>query len=157
MLSQKKLLTLANNFKPIEFNTLVNKMVNTLDWDMILMGLTGAPLEPHNGKNVWYSSGPLHLFNQRPVNTPITDKLSWEKQLDDIFDKASLVLDFKLRKKYYDEYQRIIYEQKPIIYLYSPIRIYAIRNKFKNIYPSSLSGLTHNIVEIYIDNKRVKE
>ena len=145
------------NFKPIEFNSLVNKITNSYDWEMVILGLTGTPVEPHNGKNVWYSSGPLHLFNQRPVNTPITDKLSWEKQLDDIFDKASLVLDFKSRKKYYDRYQRIIYEQKPIIYLYSPIRIYAIRNKFKNIYPSSLSGLTHNIVEIYIDNKRVKE
>lgn len=140
------------NFKPIEFNSLVNKITNSYDWDMVILGLTGTPVEPHNGKNVWYSGGPLHLFNQRPVNKPVTDRLSWEKQIDEIFDKAALVLDFNSRKKYYDKYQQIIYEQKPIIYLYSPIRIYAIRNKFKNVYPSSLSGLTHNIVEIYIDN-----
>ncbi|MBP3491260.1 ABC transporter substrate-binding protein, partial [bacterium] len=54
------------NFKPIEFNSLVNKLTNTHDWDMAIMGLTGSPLEPHDGKNVWQSSGPLHLFNQRP-------------------------------------------------------------------------------------------
>lgn len=140
------------NFKPIEFNSLVNKITNSYDWDMVILGLTGTPVEPHNGKNVWYSGGPLHLFNQRPVNKPVTDRLDWEKQIDEIFDKGALVLDFKSRKKYYDKYQEIIYNQKPIIYLYSPIRIYAIRNKFKNVYPSSLSGLTHNIVEIYIDN-----
>ncbi len=140
------------NFKPIEFNSLVNKITNSYDWDMVILGLTGTPVEPHNGKNVWYSGGPLHLFNQRPVNRPVTDRLDWEKQIDEIFDKGALVLDFKSRKKYYDKYQEIIYNQKPIIYLYSPIRIYAIRNKFKNVYPSSLSGLTHNIVEIYIDN-----
>ena len=139
------------NFKPIEFNSLVNKITNSYDWDMVILGLTGTPVEPHNGKNVWYSGGPLHLFNQRPVNKPVTDRLEFEKQIDEIYDKAALVLDFNSRKKYYDKYQEIIYEQKPIIYLYSPIRIYAIRNKFKNIYPSSLSGLTHNIVEIYID------
>lgn len=139
------------NFKPIEFNSLVNKITNSYDWDMVILGLTGTPVEPHNAKNVWYSGGPLHLFNQRPVNKPVTDRLDWEKQIDEIFDKAALVLDFGSRKKYYDKYQQIIYEQKPIIYLYSPIRIYAIRNKFKNVYPSSLSGLTHNIVEIYID------
>ena len=138
------------NFKPIEFNSLVNKITNSYDWDMIILGLTGSSLEPHNGKNVWYSSGPLHIFNQRPVNKPVTDKLSWEIKLDNIFDKAALELNFKSRKKYYDEYQRIIYNEAPIVYLYSPIRIYAIRRKFKNILPSSLSGLTYNIEEIYI-------
>ena len=145
------------NFKPIEFNSLVNKITNSYDWDMIILGLTGSSLEPHNGKNVWYSSGPLHIFNQRPVNKPVTDKLSWEIKLDNIFDKAALELNFKSRKKYYDEYQRIIYNEAPIVYLYSPIRIYAIRRKFKNVLPSSLSGLTYNIEEIYIDNSGVKK
>ena len=145
------------NFKPIEFNSLVNKITNSYDWDMIILGLTGSSLEPHNGKNVWYSSGPLHIFNQRPVNKPVTDKLSWEIKLDNIFDKAALELNFKSRKKYYDEYQRIIYNEAPIVYLYSPIRIYAIRRQFKNILPSSLSGLTYNIEEIYIDNSGVKK
>ena len=140
------------NFKPIEFNSLVNKITNSYDWDMVILGLTGSSVEPHNGKNVWNSSGPLHLFNQRPVNKPITDKLLWEKELDYIFDKGALVLNFKDRKKYYDRYQEIVYEQRPIVYLYSSIRIYAIRSKFKNIFPSSLSGLTHNLEEIYIDN-----
>ena len=50
------------NFKPIEFNSLVNKITNSYDWDMIILGLTGSSLEPHNGKNVWYSSVPLHIF-----------------------------------------------------------------------------------------------
>ena len=27
------------NFKPIEFNSLVNKLVSTYDWDMVIMGL----------------------------------------------------------------------------------------------------------------------
>jgi len=32
------------------------------------------------------------------------------------------------------------------------LRITAIRNKFKNVYPTSLGGVTHNIEEIYIDD-----
>ena len=142
------------NFKPVEFNTLVNKLTNSYDWDMSIMGLTGSPLEPHNGKNVWASNGPLHLFNQRPMGTAnISDKLNWEKELDDIFEKAALKQNFDDRKKYYDRYQEIIYEQKPIIYLYSPTRIVAIRRKLKNIYPTSLSGILYNLEEIYIDNE----
>ncbi|MCM1265549.1 MAG: ABC transporter substrate-binding protein, partial [Candidatus Gastranaerophilales bacterium] len=139
------------NFKPVEFNSLVNKITNSYDWDMMIMGLTGSSVEPHNGKNVWNSSGPLHIFNQRPANEPVKDRLDWEAELDRVYDKAALMLNFKDRKKYYDRYQQIVYEQRPIVYLYSPIRIYAIRNKFKNIYPSSLSGLTYNPEEIFID------
>lgn len=142
------------NFKPIEFNSLVNKLVNSYDWNLVIMGLTGTPLEPHNGKNVWYSNGSLHLFNQRPSDTKVTDKLPWEAKLDKIIDEASLKITFKDRKKLYDEYQQIIYDEKPIIYLYSPTRVIAIRKKFGNIFPSALSGVTYNTDEIYIKNKK---
>lgn len=143
------------NFKPIEFNSLVNKITNSFDWDTIILGLTGSPVEPHNGKNVWNSNGPLHLFNQRSQND-ISGVLPYpfEKRINDIFDKASLCLKFNERKKYYDEYQQIVYNEAPIIYLYSPIRIFAIRRKIKNLYPSTLSGLTYNIEELYIEEDK---
>ncbi len=139
------------NFKPVEFNTLVNKLVNTYDWDMVIMGLTGSPLEPNGGKNVWMSDGTLHMFNQRPAGYSKDDRFDWEKKLDELFIKGALATDFEARKKYYDEYQKIAYDEKPFIYIYSPIVISAIRTKFKNLYPSMLGGLTHNIEEIYID------
>ena len=139
------------NFKPVEFNSLVNKLTNTHDWDMAIMGLTGSPLEPHDGKNVWTSGGSLHMFNQRPANYKIDDRLEWEKELDEIFKEGALKLTYEERKPLYDRYQTIIYDQKPLIYLYSPIRITAIRKKFKNIYPTELGGILHNIEEVYID------
>lgn len=139
------------NFKPIEFNSLVNKLVSTFDWDMVIMGLTGSPLEPNGGKNVWLSDGRLHMFNMRLPDEGKDKILPWEKELDECFTKGALATKFEDRKKYYDKYQEIVYLQKPFIYIYSPIIIVAIRDKFKNIYPSGLSGITHNIEEIYID------
>lgn len=139
------------NFKPIEFNSLVNKLVSTFDWDMVIMGLTGSPLEPNGGKNVWLSDGRLHMFNMRTPKEGKKNILPWEKELDEMFTKGALATSFKDRKKYYDRYQEIIYNEKPMIYIYSPVIINAIRNKFKNIYPSSLNGLTHNLEEIYVE------
>ncbi len=136
------------NFKPIEFNSLVNKLTNTFDWDMVIMGLTGSPLEPHDGKNVWTSKGTLHLFN---MNVPQNQRFDWEKELDDLFEEASLKIPYIERKPVYDRYQEIIYEENPIVYLYSSKQIFAIRKRVKNVYPSALTGLIHNLDELYIE------
>ena len=138
------------NFKPIEFNTLVSKLVNTNDFDAVIMGFTGNPLEPYGGKNVWYSNGTLHVFNMRKTPQENKQLFDWERQLNSLFDRASLELDFDKRKSLYEQYQQLIYNEKPIIYLYSPIRITAIRNKFGNIYPTPLGGVIHNLEEIYV-------
>ena len=137
------------NFKPIEFNSLVNKLVSTFDWDMVIMGLTGSPLEPNGGKNVWLSDGRLHMFNMRLPDEGKDKILPWEKELDECFTKGALATKYKKKKKYYDKYQEIVYLQKPFIYIYSPVIIVAIRDKFKNIYPSGLNGIIYNIEEIY--------
>ena len=138
------------NFKPIEFNSLVNKLMATLDWDMVIMGFTGSPLEPNGGKNVWLSDGTLHIFNQRLEKDLNSPRYDFEKRLDYLYTQGALATKFEDRKKYYDEYQKIVYDEKPLIYIYSPIRIVALRNKFQNIYPTSLGGVTHNIEEIFI-------
>ena len=141
------------NFKPMEFNSLVNKVTNTLDWECILLGFTGSPLEPHGALNVWHSNGTLHVFNKNTSDK--NHKISsWENELNTIFEKAALELNFGKRKALYDTYQKIVYEQDPLIYLFTSLRISAIRTKFKNIYPTELGGLTHNVEELYIEDKK---
>jgi peptide/nickel transport system substrate-binding protein len=96
------------------------------------------------------SNGPLHLFNQGPPKYNVDDRLPWEKELDEIFEDGALKLSYTERKPYYDRYQEIISKERPIIYLYSPKRITAIRKRIKNVFPSTLKGLVHNLDEIYI-------
>ncbi len=138
------------NFKPIEFNSLVSKIMSSFDWDMVLMGLTGSPLEPHGGKNVWYSKGHLHLFNMRLESDGKEPILDWEKELDEIIEQGALELNYNKRKLFYDKYQQIIYDQKPVLYLYSPLTITAIRNRIRNLHPTPLGGTLHNLDELYI-------
>ncbi len=140
------------NFKPIEFNVLVGKLVDSLDWDAVVLGLTGSPLEPHSGRNVWSSTGALHMFNQRKgadLQTP-KDLLSWEKRLDKIFEAGAKTVDFEKKTEIYNSYQEVVWENNPFIYIYSPLRVHAVRNKFGNMNPTPLGGVTHNLEEIYI-------
>lgn len=139
------------HFKPIDFNSLVNKLTNSLEWDCVVMGLTGSPLEPHSGNNVFCSFGTLHLFNQRTEFDKKDPKiLPFERELDEIYARGALELDYKKRKAIYDKYQEIIYREKPFIYLYSPVNIVAVKKKIGNIKPTELGGVLYNIEELYI-------
>ncbi len=133
------------NFLGLEFNSIVQKLNASFDWDAIVLGLTGG-VEPHFGKNVWASSGQLHLWHPQQ-KSPAT---AWEKRMDEIFNLGSEELDENKRKKLYDESQRIVAEQLPVIYTVLNSAIYAVRNKFENLKPSAYGGVFHNLEEIII-------
>lgn len=136
------------HFMPLEFNNLVVKLDSTYDWDAILIGLTGG-IEPHFGNNVWQSSGHLHMWY--PCQKfPVT---AWEKRIDEIFNQAVQELDNEKRKKLYDEWQEIVAENVPFIYTVLPATLFAVRNKFGNLYPTPFGGAFHNIEEIFIKDK----
>jgi peptide/nickel transport system substrate-binding protein len=133
------------NFRALEFNTLVSRLTSTFEWEAVLLGLTGG-IEPHFGKNVWMSSGQLHMWYPRQ-ESPATE---WEKRIDDIFIQGVQELDEKKRKQLYDEYQLIVSQQVPLIYTVLGARLYAVRNKFGNLKPTNYGGVFHNLEEIYI-------
>ena len=133
------------NVKTLEFNTLVNKLMSSYDWDTIILGLTGG-VEPHFGNNVWQSSGQLHLWNPKQAK-PAT---AWEARLDEIFNEGVQELDEAKRKILYDEYQVIAAQQLPVIYTVLEANLFAVRQKFGNLKPSALAGVFHNLEEIYV-------
>ncbi|HRZ39868.1 MAG TPA: ABC transporter substrate-binding protein, partial [Candidatus Omnitrophota bacterium] len=149
------LLGMKVNFLGVEFNALIQKLNATYDWDAILLGLTGG-VEPHFGRNVWHSSGQLHVWS--PMQSePATD---WEARVDRIFDAAVQELDEDKRKILYDEWQRIVSEELPLIYTILGGNIFAVRDRFGNLRPTAYGGAFHNIEEIYIkthDTRRMTQ
>ncbi len=133
------------NFRALEFNTLVSQLTSSFQWEAVILGLTGG-IEPHFGRNVWMSSGQLHMWY--PLQkTPATD---WEKRTDEIFIRGVQELDENKRKVLYDEYQRIVAEELPVIYTVLSARLYAVRDKFGNLKPTNYGGVFHNPEEIYL-------
>lgn len=141
------------NFKPIDFNSLTNKLVNEVNFDCIIIALTSNIIEPNAGYNVWTPYASLHLFNKRTNNdeTNSPKPYPFEIELETLFQNGALELNFDKRKQIYDKYQEIVAEYNPLIYLVSPLQITAIRKKFKNTYPTKLNGIIFNYAEIYID------
>ena len=134
-------------FQPIEFNTLVQKIDVTCDYECVLLSLGGGSADPSSMMNVIKSSGFTHQWFPRQ-KAPSTD---WEARLDFLMDAQMKTLDFNERKKDYDEVQEILAEQQPMIFTVTPMYYAAIRSDIGNVRATALSGYraTWNIEELY--------
>ncbi|NLE64480.1 MAG: ABC transporter substrate-binding protein [Elusimicrobia bacterium] len=134
------------NLKALEFNTLVAKLTSTFEWEAVVLGLTGSS-DPHFGQNVWASRGQLHMWHPRQEK-PQTE---WERKVDGIFAAGVQEMDENRRKALYDDFQRIIAEELPMIYTVLGARLTAVRNRFGNLNPAPMGGVLHNLEEIYVE------
>ncbi len=140
----------------IAFNTLIDKLTNSLDWECLLIRFISG-LEPNNGATLWFPEGRLHLFNQnrQPGQPQLIgwEVAPWERVIGDLYIKAAQELDEVKRKAIYAETQRITQEYLPLINLINPLSLSAIRNRIKGVKFSSVGGQFWNIYEQKIIGK----
>jgi peptide/nickel transport system substrate-binding protein len=131
------------DYNPIAFNTLTDKLTNTLDWECHLLGFTGG-IEPHDGANVWLTNGGLHSFNQKepPGEKPLTGRevADWEAKIGQLYIQGSQELDEVKRKEIYAETQRLTQEYLPFIHLVSPLSLIAVRDRIQGLEYSALGS-----------------
>ncbi|MDR1747657.1 MAG: ABC transporter substrate-binding protein [Spirochaetaceae bacterium] len=130
--------------RTIDFQKLVEQMTVTFDWQSLLMGFGGINYWPTSGSNVWESSGNLHIWYPQQ-SSPATE---WEARVDYLYNKGSYTINPEEAQTIWDEYQRILLEQCPVIYLVRPRSFAAIRNRwdFTNVYYDNLGGLQRDYV-----------
>lgn len=124
------------DLQPIAFNTLVDKLDNSMDWDCYMLGFTGT-LDPHDGANKWLPEGSSHYFNKQPERGQ--EKLTghevydWERKIGDLYIQAAQELDDNKRKALYNQTQQLSQEYLPEIYLIAPYSLVAVRDRLQNI------------------------
>lgn len=136
------------NFKLIEFNNFVSRIMAGEGYEAGILGFTGSN-EPNNGANVWKSSGRLHSFDTRTAKSA-SPLRSWEKEIDRLFLKGVRVMAVDERKKIYDRFQEIVYKQLPYIYLSSPTVMTAASNKLANLRKTKYGGIMPYIYDVYL-------
>lgn len=103
-------LGLKVNYRPQTFQSLVERLSSSFDWDAVLMGFTGS-IDPNNGANLLRSSGNLHLWNPGQ-KTPATP---WEAEIDHLLDVGAAELDLEKRRQAYFRIQEILHVELPML------------------------------------------
>lgn len=125
------------NVRQTDFQKMVEQLTATYDWQSIIIGL-GTNFFPTQGSNVWPSTGNLHLWYPLQKK-PATD---WEARVDYLYNEGSYTIDKTKSKEIWDEYQEILLEQCPMIYLVCARNFFAINNRwdFTNFYYDNKNG-----------------
>jgi peptide/nickel transport system substrate-binding protein len=126
------------NIRATDFQKLVEQLSATYDWQSIIIGL-GSNFFPIQGSNVWPSTGNLHLWH------PLQEKPStdWEARIDYLYNEGKYTIDREKAQVIWDEYQQLILEQCPVVYLLRPRTFFALRNRWdlSNFYYDNLNGV----------------
>ena len=138
-------------FQPLEFNSLVDRIDFSFDYDCILLGLGRR-----RSRSLQWVEQPAFQRIQPPMVSPQkSPSTPWEARIDYLMNANLKTLDYQLRKKYYDEVQAILSEQVPMIYTASPFSYAAARSDLGNLRPTvqSYYRVTWNAEELYFQKK----
>jgi peptide/nickel transport system substrate-binding protein len=145
------------DFQPIAFNTLVGKMSDSLDWEALILGFSGAGVEPDGGRNVWSPNGRLHMFNQSPSpgQAPVEGRqiADWETEMGRLYIQGGQELDDEKRKAIYAEAQKLAQAYVPLIFLVNPLALSAVRNRIQGVEYGALGGALWNIHELKLSDQ----
>jgi peptide/nickel transport system substrate-binding protein len=127
------------NIRVLDFQKQVQQLMETFNWDSMLMGLSGNMIFPSQGSNVWPSSGNLHMWNPNQ-ESPATE---WEARIDHLYNEGLFTLDKEKAQLIWNEFQEILLEQIPMIYLMRPRVFWALNNRwdFSNVYFDNMNGV----------------
>ncbi len=145
------------DFNPMAFNTLVDKLSRSKQWDALMLGFAGGGVEPNSSFNIWAVDGGLHAFNQgaAPDAPPIPGReiAPWEQKINDLYIQGAQELNETKRKAIYGEAQQLVQENLPFIYMITPLSFSAVRDRIQNVKYSPLGGALWNIHELKIAEK----
>ncbi len=135
-IDELKLIGITAHLQALDFQSLVGRLTESYDWDSCIVSL-GSNYWPNGGSNVWQSSGNFHLWN------PLQEEAAtaWEGRIDELYDLGMITIDTEEAKEIYDEYQKIILSELPVMYIVHPFSFLGIRSKWQNVFYDNLGGL----------------
>lgn len=131
----------------IEWSSLINEFVDKGRFEAVLMGwfLSRDP----DCYDIWHSSktreGEFNFIGYR------------NEEVDRLLDEGRRTFDREKRAAIYHQIHKLIHEDQPYLFLYSPDALPIVNKRFRNV-ESSLIGIGYNFIKWYVpkDEQRYK-
>jgi peptide/nickel transport system substrate-binding protein len=133
-----KVIGIAAHVVPLEVRSANDRVLNSHDYDAIVMGLVSGDADPTPDMNILMSNGQTHLWHLEE-KSPATP---WEAELDQLMQKQLITLDYQQRKKIYDQVQEVLAQQLPMTYLASPNILVGAQDNLGNFHPAIIEQYT---------------
>lgn len=134
---------------PLEFRSLVDRVMRTRDYDAAVMALAPGDADPGPEMTVWLTSGRSHFWNLKPARPE-----AWEQEIDSLM-RRQMTAGPEERRRMYDRVQEIAQREMPLICLASPniltISKAGLRNVRKGLVPPYALD---NAAELYWEGAR---
>jgi peptide/nickel transport system substrate-binding protein len=133
-----KAIGIAAHLVPLEVRSANDRVLNSHDYDAIVMGLVSGDADPTPDMNILMSNGQTHLWHlgEKVAATP------WEAELDQLMQKQLVTLNYQQRKKIYDRVQEILAQQLPMVYLATPNILVGAQENLGNFHPAIIEQYT---------------
>ncbi|MGC2743435.1 MAG: ABC transporter substrate-binding protein [Candidatus Angelobacter sp.] len=133
-----KAIGIAAHVVPVEGRSANDRVLNSHDYEAIVMGLVSGDADPTPDMNVLISNGQTHLWHMGE-KTPATP---WEAELDQLMQKQLVTLNYQQRKKIYNRVQEILAQELPMVYLASPNILVGANENLGNFRPAIIEQYT---------------
>ena len=127
---------IALDMVAMEYPAMVERLL-ACQYDAIYMRPLSTQLDPAGNLDFWISSGSTHLWNIGQ-KTPATD---WEIRLDTVMREQAATLDLNRRHELFDDAQRLLAENVPVLYFAAPRLYYAHSRRTAGVIPSVMRPL----------------
>jgi peptide/nickel transport system substrate-binding protein len=132
---------------PLDFGSMVDRLLESSDYEAAVMGLVSGDADPTSEMNIWVSSGETHLWDLKQTK-PATP---WEAEMDRLMEQQLITLDYPARRRLYDRVQEIVAENLPVICLVSPNILAGAKDRVGNFRPAILDPYAlWNVEQLYI-------
>ena len=138
------------NVKPMEIGVIQQEYIRPREYQALLFGeVLGLDPDPYS---FWHSS--------QKKDPGLNLALYNNKKIDDLLSTARQILEPNLRAAKYKEFQQLIIDDAPVVFLYSSYNLYLAAKKIKGITVENIvlpSKRFADIEDWYIKTQRVKK
>jgi len=124
---------IALEMAPLEASEVATRLL-TCDYDAMYHRLPPAPLDPALNLEFWLSSGTAHVWHPAQ-RSPATE---WERRIDALMLEQAATTDRAGRRQLFNDAQRILAENLPVLYFAAPRLYYAHTPRVQGVMPSVL-------------------